>query len=52
MRDILVHAYLGKAIEIVRNVIQNKPPELNSSVQRLLAEACHAENLSSARGET
>jgi hypothetical protein len=37
---------------IVWDVIQNKSPELNSNVQRLLDEACHAENLSSARGET
>ena len=38
LRDILIHEYFGIDIEIVWDVIQNKLPDLEAQVKKILAE--------------
>lgn len=39
LRDILVHDYFGIDIDIVWDVVQNKPPVLTEQVRRILNES-------------
>lgn len=38
LRDILIHEYFGIDIEIVWDIIQNKLPDLEAQVRKILAE--------------
>jgi uncharacterized protein with HEPN domain len=38
LRDILIHEYFGINIEIIWDIIQNKLPDLEAQVRKILAE--------------
>ncbi len=38
LRDIVAHEYFGVSLEIIWDVIQNKLPELQASIERIIKE--------------